>query len=266
MKVEKKSQIISSGQSSGLPCTLINPFSRLAAQPTHTTGAQTTALETTGIQTTLVQTTSLQTTGVQTTGIQTTGTQTTGVETTGIQTTSVQTTSIQSTGVTTTGIQTEQQESCNASNCQLPNCYCASILPPGGLQVRCQVDGPLTQHIIQENQLPQFVTITFDDAVTEALWPTFQSLFSNVTQIFDSAGCFPTPTFFVSNQWTNYYRIQQMKELYGIEIASHSVTHTTGVDTTIQVWMQEIEYSRTYTANLTQTPRTDIVGWRFPFF
>jgi peptidoglycan/xylan/chitin deacetylase (PgdA/CDA1 family) len=81
----------------------------------------------------------------------------------------------------------------------------------------------------------------------------------------DYAGCSIKSTFFLQNQWTNYLFVEQARAM-GCEIATHSVTHTTGSSTDAATWQEEMLYSKEYTAQLTQTPISEIVGWRFPFF
>lgn len=46
---------------------------------------------------------------------------------------------------------------CDPTNCKLPSCLCPSLTPPNGLQPK---------------DVPQFVTITFDDSIQPELLAT----------------------------------------------------------------------------------------------
>lgn len=50
---------------------------------------------------------------------------------------------------------------CDPTTCKLPNCLCPSLTPPNGLQPK---------------DVPQFVTITFDDSVQAELLATAQDI------------------------------------------------------------------------------------------
>ncbi|KAJ3048636.1 hypothetical protein HK097_010365 [Rhizophlyctis rosea] len=95
--------------------------------------------------------------------------------------------------------------SCDPSKCKLPNCYCPSIIPPGGLAV---------------SNTPQFVLLTFDDAVNTITMPLEQS----VTKSKNPNGCSMPATFYVSTDYTNYHFLQTLKAA-GHEIAIHTMTH-----------------------------------------
>lgn len=51
--------------------------------------------------------------------------------------------------------------SCDPNTCKLPNCLCPSLSPPGGLNPK---------------DVPQFVTITFDDSIQPELLATARDL------------------------------------------------------------------------------------------
>jgi hypothetical protein len=51
--------------------------------------------------------------------------------------------------------------SCDPNTCKLPNCLCPSLTPPGGLAPK---------------DVPQFVTITFDDSIQPELLATARDL------------------------------------------------------------------------------------------
>lgn len=82
-------------------------------------------------------------------------------------------------------------DSCSPANCRLPACYCAGEEAPlGG---------------VRRSEVPQFVMVTFDDAITDAVYEAYEVLLS--TNARNPNGCPPTLTFFVSHEWTNYSRV-----------------------------------------------------------
>lgn len=58
----------------------------------------------------------------------------------------------------------QDAERCDPSYCRLPNCYCGGSDIPGGYK---------------PEQIPQFVLLTFDDAVNELNQKFFEDLFKN---------------------------------------------------------------------------------------
>lgn len=87
-----------------------------------------------------------------------------------------------------------------------PPCYCASIKTPGGLP---------------PSQIPQFMTLTFDDDVNEIIG----SVIGNLTEGYvNPNGCPLSATFFVSVTYTDYWYIQKLYNL-GHEIATHTMSH-----------------------------------------
>ncbi len=60
--------------------------------------------------------------------------------------------------------QGQKAERCDKSNCKLPNCYCGGSEIPGGLK---------------HKDTPQFVLLTFDDAVNGLNNKFFEDLFKN---------------------------------------------------------------------------------------
>ena len=74
--------------------------------------------------------------------------------------------------------------------CSLPDCFCSSdgTLVPGGLL---------------PSDVPQMITITFDDAVNDENWNLYQNkLFKNSRK--NPNGCPIHATFYVSHEYTNY--------------------------------------------------------------
>ena len=95
--------------------------------------------------------------------------------------------------------------SCPAS-CHLPSCSCGLSIP-GGLSAE---------------QTPQFVLLTWDDAVNDLNKEFFSRLFSGRT---NPDGCPSVATFYVSHEWTDYGQVQDLYSR-GHEIASHTITHS----------------------------------------
>ena len=74
-------------------------------------------------------------------------------------------------------------------------CYCATTKTPGGLL---------------PSQIPQFMTLTFDDNVNDVIG----SVIANLTQgYFNPNGCPISATFFVSINYTDFWSIQRLYNL-----------------------------------------------------
>ncbi len=97
-----------------------------------------------------------------------------------------------------------------AFQCTLPDCFCS-------------VDGTLIPGGMAASDVPQMITITFDDAVNDENWELYQKkLFPPSRK--NPNGCPVHATFYVSHEYTNYAMIQKMWN-QGHEIAVHSITH-----------------------------------------
>ena len=80
---------------------------------------------------------------------------------------------------------------CDPSQCQLPDCNCGGPSVPGGYLTRSEV--------------PQFVLLTFDDAVSDLNKDFYAKLFTpNRT---NPNGCPIKATFYVSHEWTDYSQV-----------------------------------------------------------
>jgi len=99
---------------------------------------------------------------------------------------------------------------CDPKVCRLPDCFCGGRNVPGDLP---------------RDQIPQFVLLTFDDAVNDLNAKFFKKLFNKKRT--NPNGCPIKATFYVSHEWTDYGQVQS---LYadGHEIASHTITHSNG--------------------------------------
>ena len=109
--------------------------------------------------------------------------------------------------------------------------------------VFCSVDGTLIPGGLQPNDVPQMVTITFDDAVNSENWDIYiKKLFSPSRK--NPNGCPIHGTFYVSHEYTNYAMVHKLANL-GHEIAVHSITHRTPEswwekNATIEDWFDEM--------------------------
>ncbi|VDN43420.1 unnamed protein product [Gongylonema pulchrum] len=79
--------------------------------------------------------------------------------------------------------------------------------PPGGLAVAAT---------------PQFVVLTFDDAINGQSEPIYRELLETYN-FRNSNGCPIQATIFVSHEWTNYDAVERFYR-QGHEIASNSIT------------------------------------------
>ncbi|KAJ8708748.1 hypothetical protein PYW08_010130 [Mythimna loreyi] len=156
-------------------------------------------------------------------------------------------------GTTTTGLYPDElklAEECDEELCKLPNCRCSSTDIPGGLLPR---------------DTPQFVTITFDDAVNVINTVTYRNLLNGRK---NSNGCPVGATFYVSHEYTNY---RLVNELYnqGYEIALHSISHRTPQDywatATYNDIKQEIADQRVQISHFANIPFESVKGVRLPF-
>jgi len=137
--------------------------------------------------------------------------------------------------------------------CALPDCACASRQPPPGIQVK---------------DIPQIVTITFDDAVNDANIEYYRLLFYRERT--NPNGCPQVATFFVSDDddRTDY---AQIRELYlgGHEIGSHSITHREPSSWWAQAsysdWKDEIKGMRDRLAQMARIPPREVRGMRAPY-
>eukprot|EP00842_Homolaphlyctis_polyrhiza_P004516 jgi/Hompol1/5065/HPOL_001003-RA len=128
--------------------------------------------------------------------------------------------------------------SCDATRCVLPACRCASPNPP--------IANP-----------PQFVLLTFDDAVQSDVWPQATALFKNRK---NPNGCPARATWFAQVYYSDPLLLTQWYAA-GNEIADHSVTH--GLPSASSY--AEIEGMRAWATQLAGIPRGRIQGVRFPY-
>ncbi|CAN8025800.1 unnamed protein product [Ixodes persulcatus] len=143
---------------------------------------------------------------------------------------------------------------CDVRTCDAnPNCSCISMKPPAGLTM---------------DTMPQFVMLTFDDAVNEGNIHFYRELLGSGKRKNKATGCDITATFFVSAEYLNY---QYVHELYTRrnEIASHSITHVPNQPYWQRLnasgWKAEIVGERDMLHHYGRIPAGDVVGMRAPF-
>lgn len=95
--------------------------------------------------------------------------------------------------------------SCDTSSCKPPACMCPSLNPPGG---------------ILPTDAPQFVTLTFDDAIQPASYQVALELLSPRNH----NGCQAKGTWFATVQYCNPALAQRWYSA-GNEVAGHTFNH-----------------------------------------
>lgn len=140
----------------------------------------------------------------------------------------------------------EKQERCDPTYCRLPDCYCGGTDIPGGYA---------------PEDIPQFVLLTFDDAVNDLNKAFFEKLFEGRT---NPNGCPIKATFYVSHEWTDYSQVQ---DLYadGHEIASHTISHSHGSNFNEEKWANEVVGEAEMLVRYAGVNPKDIKGMRAPF-
>lgn len=150
-------------------------------------------------------------------------------------------------------IELKKAEKCTHDVCTPPNCRCA-----GMPQLSPEFKG-------SEKEIPQFVTVTFDDAVTAINYAQYQKLFKDLK---NPDHCDVAGTFYVSHEYTDYTKVNALYN-QGHEIALHSVTHGMGteywrdadVDLITQEFGDLIEMMEKYA----KVSRKNIKGMRLPY-
>lgn len=127
--------------------------------------------------------------------------------------------------------------SCDPNTCKLPTCRCATNDPP--------LANP-----------PQFIVITFDDAIQESILPQAKGTFANRI---NPNGCNAKATFFAQALYSDPFLLTQWYS-EGNEIADHSFTHTAPFSGT----QQEFDAMRNWAYTFGGVPKSKIKGVRFP--
>jgi len=139
---------------------------------------------------------------------------------------------------------------CDQELCQAPSCRCSSTNTPGDLYV---------------GDIPHFVVLSFDDAITVTNYPYY----SHLQEKLNPDGCNIKMTFFVSHENTDYTMANDLYR-HGHEIAVHSVTHKADVQNYWRVlnktqWAAEIVDQKTMLSTYGNIPADKITGFRAPF-
>ncbi|GFS27590.1 chitin deacetylase isoform B [Elysia marginata] len=128
-------------------------------------------------------------------------------------------------------------------NCRLPGCFCPTFEHPK----------------LPVLDIPQIVYFGFDDAVQPQVSGYFDQLFTSDRK--NPNGCPITMTLYVSDQYTQYSKVNEYYKR-GMEIASHSVTHT-DIDTPEKL-RKEAGEEKENIIQEAMVPASDVVGWRSP--
>jgi len=144
-------------------------------------------------------------------------------------------------------------DKCDPESCYLPDCFCSvdSKAIPGGLD---------------SESVPQMITISFDDAVTNGNFPVYEKIFDGTRA--NPNGCDIKATFFVSHQFTNYSMVESLYNA-GHEIATHSMTHDSDTenywtDGDKDTWKAELADGRDALEHFANLPIGSVSGARAP--
>nr|CAD7586304.1 unnamed protein product [Timema genevievae] len=97
---------------------------------------------------------------------------------------------------------------CDPAVCVLPDCFCSE-------------DGTTIPGDLPAKDVPQMITITFDDAINNNNIELYKEMFNGKRK--NPNGCDIKATFFVSHKYSNYSAVQETHRK-GHEIAVHSIT------------------------------------------
>ncbi|KAH9364323.1 hypothetical protein HPB48_001284 [Haemaphysalis longicornis] len=116
--------------------------------------------------------------------------------------------------------------------------------------------------------MPQFVMLTFDDAVTLLNMAFYRELLNISSRKNKQNGCRIAATFFVSGEYLDYEAVNQLHS-WGNEIALHSISHRTDSSywRTINStqWEAEVLDQRDMLTAFANVPASDVIGFRGPF-
>ncbi|EFN50750.1 hypothetical protein CHLNCDRAFT_59447 [Chlorella variabilis] len=119
-------------------------------------------------------------------------------------------------------------------------CHCASTTPPGG---------------IANGDVPQFIVLTNDDAITVVSQPIILNITERHT---NKNGCKMPATWFVSIDYTDPNLVKQVF-VRGHEIATHTVHHVANPNAS------EIVGAREWLNETAGIPKEKVVGFRAPY-
>jgi hypothetical protein len=139
---------------------------------------------------------------------------------------------------------------CDPDKCLLPSCKCSNTQIPGGLK---------------KEETPQFVILTFDDAVNPLNIIDYRKALYNRK---NPNSCPVAATFFVAHEYCDYSMVHEL-HANGQEIALHSISHepmtTYWKNASLATLQQEFTDERTLISNFAKIPEEDIKGIRMPF-
>ncbi|XP_075168298.1 chitin deacetylase-like 9 [Haematobia irritans] len=147
----------------------------------------------------------------------------------------------------------KQAEMCSRAKCEPPNCRCSAM------------SLPKTDFKGHEKEIPQLITVTFDDAVTALNYAQYQELFAD---LLNPDHCEAKACFYVSHEYTDYSKVNALYN-EGHEIALHSITHGAGTDywrnADVDLLMREFGQQIDMLERFAKIDRRHIRGMRLPF-
>merc|ERR1711872_457529 len=138
---------------------------------------------------------------------------------------------------------------CSEEHCQLPECFCSGTKVPKDLPAET---------------IPQFIMLTFDDAINPNVAEFYDKLFRNRS---NPNGCPIRGTFYITHEWNDYWLTQKFYT-EGHEIADHSITHESTdafKRADIDRWTKEIGGMKKILEIFGQVKADDIRGFRAPY-
>ncbi|KAK8761278.1 hypothetical protein V5799_027457 [Amblyomma americanum] len=142
---------------------------------------------------------------------------------------------------------------CDDNVCKRPDCVCARDLPPAGLR---------------NDQMPQFVMLSFDGAVNVVNMKFYRELLEGARRKNKANGCGIAATFFVSHEYLDYVAVNELYS-WGNEIALHSISHQTNWDYWHTInstqWEREVVDQKVMLQTFANISGFDITGVRGPF-
>ena len=134
---------------------------------------------------------------------------------------------------------------CPGDSCGSADCRCASRVAPGKLS---------------HAETPQFILVTFDDGINSYSESLVQP---SVGDLHNPDGSSAPLTYFVTKVNTDA-ALARKRFLDGNELANHTTTHLTGVETTVEQWRQELSGLNQFLVNQVGLPSDQIAGFRAP--
>ncbi|KAH1004529.1 hypothetical protein HUJ05_005328 [Dendroctonus ponderosae] len=142
---------------------------------------------------------------------------------------------------------------CDPTVCNLPDCFCSE-------------DGTTIPGDLPAKDVPQMITITFDDAINNNNIELYKEIFNGKRK--NPNGCDIKATYFVSHKYTNYSAVQEMHRK-GHEIAVHSITHNDDEhfwsNASVNDWVKEMGGQRIITEKYANITDNSVVGVRAPY-